>query len=136
MDNFWSNSPDMLRIQEKRLVNGLRYDIPELPIQDLNLCPHARFRGVVRGQSGWNGLSLKNDRSFVRFEVVGQFEFVTPNAVEGQTEFGRSTVFGDDPGPVFKRRVMAHMLPMTTREVGDPIVSRVTMKSYNFSLHR
>ena len=43
VNNFGSNNPDMLRVQEKRPVDGRCDDISEMSGQNPNLCPHTRF---------------------------------------------------------------------------------------------
>jgi hypothetical protein len=60
------------------------------------------------------------------------FTFFT---IERLSEMPSLTFFGEDPWPAHKGRLMAHVLPMPTRQISHPIAVFVLMKADDGLIH-
>ena len=60
------------------------------------------------------------------------FTFFT---IERLSEMPSLAFCGEDPWPAHERRLMAHMLPMPTRQISHPIAVFVLMKTDDGLMH-
>jgi hypothetical protein len=67
--------------------------------------------------------------------VIGRRSGIAFRAVQPVAEPAGPPRFGDHPWPLYPRRIVAHVLEMAARQLRDPMVLFVQMKSGDGLLH-
>ena len=60
---------------------------------------------------------------------------IAADAIEGLPEPPRAPLGAQDPRAQLEGRAVAHMLPVPTGQLGDPVALRVLMKTSHLALH-
>jgi hypothetical protein len=129
------NDPRCRWVKHYRFVLSI-YGVTQRSCDHHDFCPHPFFGGMLAKEPSWYGGRGESGCPFVGFEVIGPLEVFTQTARQGLPEFFVTPLLAQRPGAIAKRRLMPHMLAMSTIEVRDPVTGGVLRKIEDGSVHR
>jgi hypothetical protein len=67
--------------------------------------------------------------------MIRQLKIIAPETIEGLAYHAASSLLGDHPGTIDKRRIMAHVLRMAATQNGDWVSVASQAEFHNGSFH-